>query len=176
MAVAVSDSKPRLRGQLREQLRVELARRFLAERPHIAIAALADRYQRIPSVVRRLLEEPGIRSQHHLLGLTDDEVAAALVNRYKAGASVDDLAEVTGIDRPQIRRHVRAAREGRQLRRLKMPIADVIALYRSGTSIRELAPQAGTSYGTLRTALLDAGVELRRRGGSRAQRTGVTRP
>ncbi|MFJ5151428.1 helix-turn-helix domain-containing protein [Streptomyces sp. NPDC088353] len=43
--------------------------------------------------------------------------------------------------------------------------ADFADLYRKGNSIRHIARQTGRSYGNVRQLLLDAGVELRSRGG-----------
>ena len=43
---------------------------------------------------------------------------------------------------------------------------DLVARYRAGESIRELAASTGRSYGFVHRILSDAGVELRGRGGA----------
>lgn len=155
------------RQQQRDRLRAELVRAFHASKPDITIADLAARYGCGPSTARRLLEEAGVKSRPHLLGLTDDEVSAELVTRYyDLGIPKLTLTTVTGIDHRLIRRCLREAGLERPRRRLAMPVDDIVDAYHAGASIRELAERAGT-YGTVRLALLDAGVELRGRGGPR---------
>lgn len=48
-------------------------------------------------------------------------------------------------------------------------LRDLAKQYRSGVSIRALATECGMSYGSMRLRLLAAGVELRSRGGARAE-------
>ena len=47
--------------------------------------------------------------------------------------------------------------------------------YRAGASIRQLAQAEGYSYGWMRSVLLQAGVTLRRRGGTGGTTTGTRR-
>lgn len=48
--------------------------------------------------------------------------------------------------------------------------ADFAALYRQGDSIRAIVARSGRSYGTVRDLLLEAGVKLRTRAGTRKRR------
>ncbi|MGR6921186.1 helix-turn-helix domain-containing protein [[Actinomadura] parvosata] len=47
--------------------------------------------------------------------------------------------------------------------------------YQAGESVRGLAESIGRSYGFVHTLLEEAGVELRRRGGDRRNRSAATR-
>ncbi len=51
--------------------------------------------------------------------------------------------------------------------------ADVIRGYENGESIRHLAAECGRSYGFVRGLLVDAGIQLRSRGGATRHRPGA---
>lgn len=165
MAVEV---KPALRGKRRARIRLEVAERFVQDRS--TVFELADQIGRRPGVVRRLLDEAGIREAgRSLVGTDEQETARSLVRRYTDGASIAALVRATGLDKRVIRgmlvsqgvvlpeRHSLADDE----------LDQVEVRYRAGESIRELAVSYGISYGTVRAALLALGVELRPRGTTR---------
>ncbi|GAA3731423.1 helix-turn-helix domain-containing protein [Salinactinospora qingdaonensis] len=50
------------------------------------------------------------------------------------------------------------------------PPSAYVTRYQQGMSIRQIARELGVAYGTVRDALIRAGVELRGRGGPRQRR------
>lgn len=96
-------------------------------------------------------------------------MTAALAARYRLGVTVEQLHVDTGIDRRVIRERVRAAGTPTATRRrrgdLALPEAELVAAYDAGLYLTDLAELAGGSYSTVRRVLLDAGVQLRPRGG-----------
>jgi lambda repressor-like predicted transcriptional regulator len=159
-----------LRGKRRERIAAEVAERFTRER--VSVHELANELGRRPSVVRRLLDEAGVRAAGTpCVGISEQETASTLARRYSHGASISALVRQTGLDKRVIRNllssvgvvlPVRHSPTGEQ--------AEWIAdRYRAGASIRALAASTGCSYGTIRAALLANGVSLRPRGsGARA--------
>jgi hypothetical protein len=89
-----------------------------------------------------------------------------LVEAYRAGATVFDLAARFSIDRKTVGAHLR--RRGVDTKLPGLHPDDVPAaaeLYRSGWSLIGIAEKFGTSGNTVRRCLLEAGVELRPRRG-----------
>lgn len=155
----------RLRGTSRAEFSGELASRFHAGQPRITIADLAASSGRRTSTVRRLLDEAGVRCPRCLIGLGDDEVTAALVERRQAGAQMTELSVLTGLDEQQIRDRLQACgvppAARRQRSDLSMTVDELAGAYHAGSSIDEVAALAGGSYSTVRRILIAAGVQFR---------------
>jgi DNA-binding transcriptional regulator LsrR (DeoR family) len=87
-----------------------------------------------------------------------------LVAGYRAGATVQELAEQFGIHRTTVRAHLE--REHVPIRAPGLrpdQIEDVVLLYVEGWSARKLAKRFKVSDHTIAAELRRAGVQLRRR-------------
>jgi hypothetical protein len=164
-------AKPILRGQARDRARVVVTEGFLHE--SLSIEQLADVIGRRRSLVRNLLAEAGIReTRKTLIGTDKGETGRSLAVRYAQGQSLDSLARTTGMARKKIREMlVEAGTVLRTHRPLNHDeVEQVRAQYETGASIRQIAASLDSTYGTIRTALLDGHVTLRSQGGARARR------
>jgi transposase-like protein len=89
------------------------------------------------------------------------EVAAA----YRAGATIEVLAERHGCSTESIRSVLHDASVGLRARGPRSPLAgaeaDVVAAYEAGATLRELAERFGANARTIRKVLLDRGVPMR---------------
>ena len=161
-----ADGAERIRGSRRAEVALALAEYFTRER--VSVLELARLVRRRPSTVRRLLAEGGVRGNDvTCVGYTDDEVARAVARRFRTGVPVGTLRRETGIDERVLRQLLQAAGE-RLEQRQAAPVerlADLRSKYERGASIKELADEIDSSYGSIRRVLLGAGVTLRQRGG-----------
>lgn len=154
-----------LRGKRRDLARSDVTTWFVTDR--MSVSEIATKLGRRPSVIRRLLDEAGVRgTDRHCIGLSELETAESLARRYEAGASISELVRQTGMDKRVIRGFLVQAG-------VDLPVAHsvtgeettrIVARYRAGESIRALAASIGCSYGTIRATLQTARVELRPRG------------
>jgi hypothetical protein len=104
-----------------------------------------------------------------------------LAERYRAGASLDDLAVLCGDTPYRIRRALVAAGvairppgpppftaaedpRGRGICAIRRSLEDVVERYHAGASLEDLAILCRCSAGKVRSLLVKAGVELRPRG------------
>lgn len=97
--------------------------------------------------------------------LRQDEIDE-MVRAYRAGTTVQALAERFGVYRDTIGRHL--ARRGVETRPRGLQVEEVSVaaeLYRSGWSLIRLAEKFEVAGNTVRRYLLEAGVELRLRRG-----------
>jgi hypothetical protein len=157
-----------LRGQRRTQLAADIAQRFVQDR--LSVQELASQVGHRPVVVRRLLDEAGIYDAGRtLVGTDEQETARNLARRYRQTGSIAALVRETGMDKRLIRRAlVDAGVSLPVMRSLSQDeVERVAARYRDGESIRTLAASFGCSYGTIRTVLHAAHVQLRPRGSGR---------
>jgi hypothetical protein len=102
--------------------------------------------------------------------MTDEE----LVSAYRAGASLRTLAAMAGVSHPRyVRQRLVAAGEpvrssGRRLARgrevTSLDLAAMAAEYRNGATLDDLSARYEVDRETVRTWLIDAGVEMRSRG------------
>ena len=89
----------------------------------------------------------------------------ALAARYRAGATVTELARGEGVAKSTVVWHLRRA--GVELRgagRSAAPLPALARRYAAGETLRALALDAGVSAATLRGRLAAFGVEIRKRG------------
>lgn len=154
------------RGQLAaEETANETVRdRFLAGQPTITITDLAVELRLRPSAVRRILEKAGVQSRRCMVGFNRADMVAALLTRRRFGISVQQLSVDTGIEVGQINAMLRSPDEVQTRRRredLPMTSAQLVAAYRRGQSLSELAALVECSRGMVRNILVDAGVTLR---------------
>lgn len=101
--------------------------------------------------------------------------ALELRTRYDAGATVDELAETTGLSHGTVVNRLHAAgttmRTPRETRRLRLDEGEVAARrrlaaslrvrYESGVTVDALAADCGRSARTVRRLLIEAGTTLR---------------
>ncbi|MCP3803527.1 helix-turn-helix domain-containing protein [Allokutzneria sp. A3M-2-11 16] len=164
----MAEHPPRLYGQQRREIALELAARFLRSRS--PIQELASEVNRRPAQVRQLLLEAGVRtSDATCLRETVDETAEAVASAYGRGRSMRELAHETGIDRRTLRLLLAQAGVEPVLAPAATYSVDVAPLadaYLAGETLRALSASSGLSYHVIRTILLDAGVPLRKRGGA----------
>lgn len=136
---------------------VDLAGTLLRLAPPLArIAALheAIRQRTRSAVLNPSAKRPRTR-------VRDDALALAEA-RYKAGATLRDLAADLGLSRPRLASLLRA--RGLRLRR-RSPVADEVAemerRYLAGDSLGRVGSQLGFSAATVPTWLLAEGVAMR---------------
>ena len=114
----------------------------------------------------------GVRSQ------ADESEVTALANRYRQGASLEQLAEEAGRDRRAIRRVL--AEAGVALRPYRpLPVEQtgwIVTQYKQGATLRELAELTGSSSSSIRKVLQLAGVPRRPRGTRPRQRISTELP
>jgi DNA-binding transcriptional ArsR family regulator len=99
--------------------------------------------------------------------LTSGEIDG-LVEQYRAGRTVFELAEAFGIHRVTVGQHLRA--RGIDTKPPAMRDEDVpeaASLYKEGWSLARLAQRFGTTSKSVQTRLLAAGVTMRPRQGGR---------
>ncbi|MFE9461738.1 helix-turn-helix domain-containing protein [Streptomyces californicus] len=90
-----------------------------------------------------------------------------VVEKYRGGQTIIELAEAYGVDTTKIRRIlVDAGVERRPAKQppLDLPAEEIAAAYRSGETIRALAATYGVSDGPIRRVLAEQGVEMRSTG------------
>ncbi|WP_146073556.1 hypothetical protein [Amycolatopsis sp. CA-126428] len=93
------------------------------------------------------------------------EEVEQVVAAFKAGASMQKLADRFGVDRTTILRRLQGLGLRTRFSKLEPDDVQVAAeLYRSGWTIDELARLHHVAASTVRAYMLDAGVALRRRG------------
>lgn len=120
-------------------------------------------------LVRRLRltrEDP-----RHVPASVRDEI----VELYRAGMSLADLGGRFGFSANKVQRLLVAVGEPVRRRGPKMKgslltdkqVHAAVNAYSHGNSIASIAERFGVSYATVRTALIDTGIELRARGGVR---------
>ena len=86
----------------------------------------------------------------------------ALIDSYKAGATVYDLARRFGIHRTTVSQHLR--RSGVKMRRqglAKDQVGTAARLYEQGQSLSKVGICLGVDAGTVRQALITRGVRMR---------------
>jgi DNA-binding MarR family transcriptional regulator/lambda repressor-like predicted transcriptional regulator len=91
------------------------------------------------------------------------EVITYLTGRYKSGATIEALADETGLSYRRTRTTLIDAGVTPRPPRIRVPPCPpgMVNLYKSGATIRELANRYGHSYNQTRNMLLHAGVTLR---------------
>lgn len=95
--------------------------------------------------------------------LTASEVDR-LVDDYRSGASVNELAERYGVHRATVSAHL--TRRGVSRRRPGLGVeeaAEAVKLHLGGVSMRAIARSMGVDRKAIRVALVLAGMETRRR-------------
>lgn len=136
-----------------------------------SIASLARKYRIPRGTIRDLLAKAGVRSVRALIGLDENEMATQLADRARLGTTVDELSSETGLDGHEIRELIRSVDGPPKSERCPSPgvldarIDEVVELYEvSRMSIRDVAARLDSTFGTVRRALINAGVQLRRPG------------
>lgn len=163
----------RLRGRRRAEVAAELADQFQAQ-SNPTMRMFAARVGYPGTVVRRLLEEAGVRSRRCLIGFTDEVVAAELADQYQRGTTVAALAFRTGLGEKRIYALLNSA--GVDTARpepgpMTMTDDEIVDAYLHGATIQHLVQEAGGSSTIIRQILLTAGVQLRARGTAWRRRT-----
>jgi DNA-directed RNA polymerase specialized sigma24 family protein len=104
-----------------------------------------------------------IRQVQHRLDLTEID---QLVQSYREGAGVKELATMFGISRQTVSDHLdRAAVERRRRGLTEKEILKAAVLYGEGWSLKRLGDRFGIDAETVRQALLKGGVQMRPRNG-----------
>jgi len=88
---------------------------------------------------------------------------ARLIDRYSSGATVYELATEFSIDRKTMSRHLKAAGNPMRLRPLDTgQVGEAIRLYDSGLSLAAIGRKLGVHASTVRFALREQGVSMRK--------------
>jgi predicted HTH domain antitoxin len=112
--------------------------------------SIADSYE---SAVSRLRQQ-----QRHL---SDDEISL-LVATYRAGSTIAELAAQLECDRKTVTRYLKLQCVEMRIRRLtEVQIDEAVRLYESGMSLAKVGRLIGTVPKTVRSRLLERGVQLR---------------
>lgn len=96
------------------------------------------------------------------------EKIAELVADYRSGQTTIQLMETYQLSKPSVLKLLNA--NGVEMRRqpaTSKQVERIVALYSSGKSLAAIERETNIPRETIRRALIDAGVQLRQRGGSR---------
>lgn len=157
--------------------------RQLTDEERMAFVEAYERGDLIADIAGRLgVHRTTLDMMVRRLGLTREDprqvptgVREEIVELYRAGMSLAVLGSRYGFSANKVQRLLVAVGEPVRRRGPKMkglPLTDeqvraATDAYEQGSSIASIAAQFGVSYPTLRKALIEAGVELRARGGVR---------
>ena len=108
---------------------------------------------RLPARTTRSLRQ----IQHRL---APDEIAQ-LIEHYRKGALIDDLASQFAINRTTVMRHVERAGAPRRRSVLADRLDEARQLYDEGWSLAKVGNHLGVNASTVRRVLHNAGVEMR---------------
>lgn len=101
------------------------------------------------------------------------KVRDSLVKRYRAGESLAELGAKCGFSANKVQRLLVSMGEPIRPRGPKKPavtneqIQQMISRYEQGEAVAAIAASAGVSYAQTRFCLMEAGVQMRPRGGAR---------
>jgi transposase-like protein len=136
--------------------------------PEPQVGRLLDRADEMAKDRRSRLDIPAasLPSARQLDATAIDEVVAT----YAAGATVHELAAQFGINRRTVGKHLRARDVDTRPPGLHPDdVPRAVELYRIGWSLAAIGEKFGTSANTVRTRLLEDGVQMRPRQGGRAR-------
>lgn len=156
--------------------------RQLTEAERVAFVEAYERGELIADIAVRLdVHRTTLDMLVRRLGLTQEDprqvpasVRDEIVQLYRAGVSLAGIGSRFGFSANKVQRLLVAMGEPVRRRGPRMkgsPLTDeqiraATADYEQGSSIASIAQRFGVSYPTLRKALMEAGVELRSRGGA----------
>lgn len=106
---------------------------------------------------------PVVRRIENLQTFLSASEVDCLVDDYRSGASVNELAERYGVHRATVSAHL--TRRGTPRRRPGLGVeeaAEAVKLHLGGLSMRAIARSMGVDRKAVRLALVEAGVDLRR--------------
>ena len=106
------------------------------------------------------ISEPPMRSLRRRL---TRETRQLIVSRYEAGESAKALSKECGISRHGVRRFLKGAGVNIRTQFIATPETgtQIVELYESGLTIRQVAAQVGCAYGTVRGLLNNHGDIMR---------------
>lgn len=110
---------------------------------------------------------PEHEQSHRLKRRLDPCAIRQIVKAYEAGATTPELCKRHGISKGGILRLLRE--NDATMRRQKLTDeqgAEAVKLYSEGLAMARVAERLDTSYGNVRTHLIEMGIERRPRGGS----------
>lgn len=96
-----------------------------------------------------------------------------LVEMYRAGESLAAIGEQYGFSANKVQRLLVSTGEPIRPRGPKKPtvtseqVQQMVSQYEQGEAVAAIAASAGVSYARIRSCLIDAGVQMRPRGGAR---------
>lgn len=170
-------SHSNLRGRQRDEVAEQVIERVMSGPATMRDLAIEFGYR--PTLIRRLLEERGVRVEGAAcVGFTEAELVRSLTMRYQASVSIDALADVTGLARHVVRGLlVKGGVTVPPQNSVPQELADsVIEQYGAGATLQELADQAGCSTTTVSRHLHAAGVQVRGRGSKPSSTKGKPTP
>ncbi|MFB6665975.1 helix-turn-helix domain-containing protein [Streptomyces parvus] len=132
------------------------------------LRAIAAVYGVTPDPIRRVLAEQGVqtRSTGYTPSLSRTQKEEALRLREQ-GVSTAEIAERFGVSRGIAQAAVRGVRGPSSGEKTRQTDAEIVAAYKQGAGIQELARQNGMAHHTVSEVLKAAGVVLRGRGAPR---------
>ena len=91
-----------------------------------------------------------------------------VISEYQSGMSPVELAEKYGVSEATIRKRLKEAGvrkiTAKERNTMRLPMAQIISDYQSGMTLKALGEKYGVNQNTIRTRLIEAGVQQERRG------------
>lgn len=123
---------------------------------HLELLALIEKIQARPQ------KAPKVRPLPRRFPQLKAEQANALAADYQAGMRVKELAVKYGISRETVSKHLRRQSiERRKIGLDEQQIKEAVRLYKQGDSLATIGKRLGVTAHTVRSRLVEAGVEMR---------------
>ena len=88
-----------------------------------------------------------------------------IISYYQSGMTLIQLAEKYGVSKSTVRERLKEnevkIRSSRSMKRIDLPIEEIISEYQSGLSINKLADKYGVNFNTIWRRIKENGVKIR---------------
>ena len=122
-----------------------------------------ERLHTLVELFRERAQRPRARTARRVCRRLSEAEVAELVKAYADGEPIHAIIDRFHVDQTTVQKHVRAAGLPRRVTRITADQTELcVELYQDGRSMCSIAIQLGVGDGTVRRALVKAGVELRR--------------
>ena len=122
---------------------------------------IGEKYGVGKNTILRRLRENGVKIRPNKIKLPIKEI----ISEYESGMTTYQLADKYGVGKNTIRERLREngvkLRPSRNMKRIDLPMEEIISYYQSGSTPKQLADKYGVSEGTIRHRLKKNGVKLR---------------
>ena len=129
---------------------------------------LGEKYGVTFSTIRERLKKNGVKLRPPRNMKRIDLPVEEIISYYESGMTLTKIAEKYGVSYKTILARLREngvkIRPPRSMRRIDLPMEEIISEYQSGSSALKLAEKYGVSINTILYRLRDNGVKIRYRG------------